>query len=92
MEKVLSIVQAKSHFSDCVRSAEHGSPVVITRHGKPVVAVVPAEDLERLNALRAGGPQSGLAGLAGGWEGSEELVEILAASRRGGSRDVPDLD
>ena len=40
MEKVLSIVEAKSQFSDCVRTAEGGSPVVITRHGKPVVAVV----------------------------------------------------
>jgi hypothetical protein len=43
---------------------------------------VPAEDLDRLNALRAGGPEAGLAGLAGGWEGSEELADLLVASRR----------
>ncbi len=92
MEKVLSIVEAKTQFSDCVRTAEGGSPVVITRHGKPVVAVVSAEDLTRLRALRAAGPEAGLAGLAGGWEGSGELAEILTASSRNDSRDVPELD
>ncbi len=92
MERVLSIVEAKSHFSDCVRAAETGNPVVITRHGKPVVAVVPAADLRRLNALRAAGPEAGLAGLVGGWAGSDEMADILSASRRSGPRDLADLD
>ena len=82
MERVATIVEAKNHFSDCVRSAESGNPVVITRHGRPVAAVVAADDLRRIEALRAAGPDAGLAGLAGGWEGSEELAEALAASHR----------
>jgi len=50
------------------RKAEAGDPVVITRHGKPVVALVPAAELEQLERLRAAGPEGGLASLAGGWE------------------------
>jgi prevent-host-death family protein len=80
--KRVSVAEVKSHFSDWVRAAEAGDAVVITRHGKPVVALVPAAELELLARLRAAGPEQGLAGLAGGWEGSEELVERLAEIRR----------
>jgi hypothetical protein len=36
--------------------------------------------------LRTAGPQAGLAGLAGGWPGSEDLVSELDALRRGPPR------
>lgn len=62
---------------------------MITRHGKPVAALVSAERLGQLERLSAAGPEAGLAGLAGGWEGSEELVEALAASRRSRRRPMP---
>ena len=77
-----SLADAKAHFAECVRLAEEGKPVVLTRHGRAVVALVPAEDLETLQALRAAGPQSGLASVVGGWEGSEELVARLEERRR----------
>lgn len=92
MARSVSIVEAKAHFSDYVRKAEAGQPVLILRHGKPVAAVVGAEDLAALDRLRAAGPQSGLAGLAGGWVGSDELVEILSQSRRSSVRSTPRLD
>lgn len=91
MSKTVSLVEAKAHFSEWVRAAEVGDPVVITRHGKPVAALVSAEDLGKLRALRSAGPEAGLASLAGGWKGSEELAEILARSRRSGPRRAPDL-
>jgi prevent-host-death family protein len=69
-----------------VRIAEAGEPVVVTRHGKPVVALVPAADLAQLDRLRAAGPEQGLLGLAGGWDGSEELVELVAARPRSAAR------
>ncbi len=71
MSRKLSVAEAKAHFSDCVRKVEAGSAVVITRHGKPVVALVPAAELEELERLRAAGPAGGLASIAGGWKGSE---------------------
>jgi antitoxin (DNA-binding transcriptional repressor) of toxin-antitoxin stability system len=60
---------------------EAGGTVLITRHGKPVAALVRAEELETLERLRAAGPEAGLASLAGGWEDSEEIVETIGSAR-----------
>ena len=92
MEKSISVAKAKATFSDCIRQVEVGSPVLITRHGKPVAALVRAEDLEHLERLRKAGPESGLAGIAGGWENSEELAIILDGSPRHGQRDTADYE
>ncbi|MDP2957629.1 MAG: type II toxin-antitoxin system Phd/YefM family antitoxin [Longimicrobiales bacterium] len=90
--KSLSIAEVKATLSEQIRSVEHGDPVVITRHGKAVAALVPAEDLEALQRLRARGPEGGLASIAGGWDDSEELVSILEQSERVGRRATPSLD
>lgn len=92
MAKPISIVEAKAHFSDYVRKAEAGQSVLITRHGKPVAAVVGAEDLAALRRLRAAGPEAGLASVAGGWEGSNDLAEILSRIRRSPTRSTPGVD
>jgi prevent-host-death family protein len=91
MPRNTSLADMKAHFSEWVRAAEAGDAVVITRHGKAVVALVPAADVEQLARLRAAGPEQGLAGLAGGWEGSEDLVEQLAKMRRTPPRRSPRL-
>lgn len=90
--KRMSVAEAKAHFSACVELAESGRPVVITRHRKPVVAVVSLGDFSHLCGIRAAGPEEGLAGLAGGWKHSDELVRIVRRLRRSPSRSVPDLD
>jgi prevent-host-death family protein len=82
----ISVAEMKAHFADWVRMAEAGDSVVITRHGKPVVALIPAAEMEQLARLKAAGPEKGLASLAGGWEGSEELVERIFEVRRSGPR------
>jgi prevent-host-death family protein len=87
----VSATRAKAEFAQCVRKAEAGDPVVITRHGKAIVALVRADRLQELERLRAAGPAGGLAGLAGGWRGSEELVRLLAGSRRSKARRGPPL-
>jgi prevent-host-death family protein len=92
MPKTVSIAEAKARFSAVLRSAEGGRPVVITRHGKAVAAVVAADDLEQIERLRAAGPEGGLASLAGGWNDSEELIELIHARGRHGSREIVDLD
>ncbi|MDT8341260.1 MAG: type II toxin-antitoxin system prevent-host-death family antitoxin [Longimicrobiales bacterium] len=85
----LPVAKAKATFSEQIRAVEHGRSVVITRRGKPVVAMVPIEDLESLARLRARGPGGGLASLVGGWDGSGEVVEGLAANPRQGERELP---
>ncbi len=82
MSRNVSIAEAKAHLSVCVREAEQGEPIMITRHGKPVAALVPAADLDQLERLRMAGPQSGLASLAGGWDGADELADRIEESER----------
>jgi len=82
MKSTVSAAEAKTHFAECLRTVEQGREVVITRHGKAVATLVPAAEAAQFERLRAAGPQAGLAGLAGGWEDSEELVQQLARLRR----------
>lgn len=88
----VSVVEAKARFSEVVREAEAGAIVMIRRHGRNVAAVVPANDAERMSRLRAAGPEKGLAAVAGGWKGSEELVSQLGAIRRTPPRRRPRLE
>ncbi len=74
MSRNLSVVEAKAHFSGCIREVEQGGSVLITRHGKAVAALIPADTLEHIERLKKAGPHGGLASLAGGWKGSEDLV------------------
>jgi prevent-host-death family protein len=85
----VTAAEAKAEFAACLRRAEAGDSIVITRHGKPVVAMVRADRLEQLERLRSAGPDAGLAGLVGGWSGSEELARLLEESRRSKPRRVP---
>ena len=92
MEKNISVAEAKATFSECIRKVEAGSAVLITRHGKPVAALVSPSDLEHLRRLRKAGPESGLASIAGGWKNSEELASILDDSPRQGQRNIQELE
>jgi prevent-host-death family protein len=92
MSRNLSIVEAKTHLSDCIREVEQGGSVLITRHGKAVAALIPADSLENVERLKKAGPQGGLASLAGGWKGSEDLVRLLERSKRSKPRKHPALD
>jgi prevent-host-death family protein len=45
----IPVTQARAEFADLVnRVAYGGERVVVTRHGKPIAALVPAADLDRL--------------------------------------------
>ena len=90
--KALSVAEAKANLSDAIRDVEAGGTVVITRHGKPVAALVRAEDLSTIERLRAAGASKGLVSIAGGWEGSNELVEAVESTPRRGSRKTAPLE
>ena len=91
MTKQIGVADAKRTFSTWVRQAEHGDAIVITRRGRPVAALISAEDLAQLQRLRAAGPDAGLAGLAGGWKGSDDLARRTLEHRRGEVRSLPEL-
>ena len=92
MNKQISLAEAKATLSECIRKVESGKTLLITRHGKPVAALVRAKDLENFERLKKAGPEGGLASLAGGWTDSEELVRILDESSRVGQRNVEMVD
>jgi prevent-host-death family protein len=88
----VTAASAKARFAECVRTAEQGRTVVITKHGRRVVALVPADDIDELRRLRAAGPAAGLAGVAGGWRGSDTLQAHLRRFKRTRSRRLPRVD
>jgi prevent-host-death family protein len=92
MNKQISLAEAKATLSECIRKVESGKTLLITRHGKPVAALVRAKDLENFERLKKAGPEGGLASLAGGWKESEEFVRILDESSRVGQRNVEWVD
>ena len=85
-KRALSVAEAKATLSDAIREVEGGSTLLITRHGRPVAALVRAEDADVLERLRASGPEGGLASVAGGWRGSEDLVTAIATAARSPTR------
>ena len=92
MNKSIPLAEAKATLSECIREVEGGKSVLITRHGKPVAALVCPKDLDNLERLKKAGPEGGLASLAGGWEGSDELARLLDESARVGQRALTPLE
>jgi prevent-host-death family protein len=90
--KELTAAEAKARFADCLRTAEAGEPVLVTRHGKPVAAIVGAEDLRQLERLRAASPDEGLAGLAGKWKDGDAFADFIQSSFRAWREDPPRSD
>src|SRR5437867_2998579 len=85
MARTVTAAQAKSELAECIRKAESGEAVIITRHGKPVAVLVAAERMAYIAGGR-GRRGGGLAALARGWKGSEDFVRTLAKRRRSGAR------
>ncbi|WP_410534998.1 type II toxin-antitoxin system Phd/YefM family antitoxin [Streptomyces sp. KL2] len=52
----IPVTQARAELADLINRVVYGGErVVVTRHGKPLVALVAAADLERLEEQDAGG-------------------------------------
>lgn len=94
MSKAMTVAEAKAHFSECVKAAEDGETVLITRYGRPAAAVVSAKYLADLQAAGRKGPaQQGLAALVGRFPDGEELAAEVERTvrRRGAPRKSPKL-
>jgi len=81
MTRRLSAARAKSQLAYCLRKAESGESVIITRHGKAVAALV-AVDRVAVGTRGQARSGAGLASLAGGWKGSDRFVKALGRIRR----------
>jgi prevent-host-death family protein len=75
------VTQARAEFADLVNRVVYGGErVVVTRHGKPLVALVPAADLERLEQAESEQPATVV---RLGTDGGLSRVEPPAARRLG---------
>ena len=75
--------EAKTHLAQLLSEVEHGETIVITRHGKPIAHLVPAEAqkratrraaVERFEAWRAT------------WKGIDMSLEEILDARHEGHR------
>ncbi len=88
----LSTAEAKRRFSELLDRVGEGERFLVSRRGRPAVALVPPEPelFERRE------PPRGLATLAGAlaeWDELDDDVAAIYAARRGSTdRPVPDLD
>jgi prevent-host-death family protein len=63
----LPVSVARGSFADLVNEVfAFGERIVLERHGKPVAALVPITDLERLEALDSACPTRQLGGVGSG--------------------------
>lgn len=62
----ISIAEARNRFTQLIRAAEEGEPVVITRNGKPVAQIAPLPAAAR-GKVRLGGMR-GRIRLQPGWD------------------------
>jgi prevent-host-death family protein len=68
---IVPVTEVKSRLDDFLQAVEAGETVVLTREGSPVATLAPGRS-----------PKKGLASLAGGWEGSDELADLVEETRR----------
>ncbi|GKQ35414.1 type II toxin-antitoxin system Phd/YefM family antitoxin [Streptomyces sp. A012304] len=72
----IPVTQARAELADLINRVVYGGErVVVTRHGKPLVALVSAADLERLDALDA--------------PAEEPVIRSVAAVREAGGATTP---
>ena len=71
----IPVIDFKRHLSDYVGKSQHGNVrVIVTKHRRPVAAVVSMNDLHILEAQDA---TSGLASIAGKWSHYDEVESSL---------------
>jgi prevent-host-death family protein len=88
--KVVSVAEVKSHFSEYVSKVAYASEkFIITKRGKPLVALVSIEDLKNIMANEEA---KGLYEIIGKWKNFEEIEDdinkIYSSRKKDKGRDV----
>ena len=75
--------EAKTHLAQLLSEVEHGETIAITRHGKPIAHLVPAEAQERATRRTA---VERFEAWRATWKGIDMSLEEILAARHEGHR------
>ena len=89
-ERVVSVADAKSHFSEYISKVAYaGEKYLITKRGKPLVALVPIQDLINIKSSKE---EKGLSEIIGKWKNFEEIEDninkVYSSRKEDKGRDV----
>jgi len=85
----VNLAKAKSSFSEYAnRAAYSDEHIIITKRGKPFVALISVKDLKFLEIIKAGPPEDGLLGVVGM---EPELEEVAEKTMEGYQRRADDI-
>lgn len=92
MAEILGVAEAKRRFSELIDRVRRGERFLVSRRGKPAVALVPPEQMPDESEPSP----AGLAAIAGGLADWDELDDVVAgiylSRRRARDRAAPELD
>lgn len=93
MTEYLGVAEAKRRFAELIDRVGAGERIVVTRHGRPAVAIVPPEAVDP--SLPSGRP-TGFAALAGTLADEDDFADVMAevvrSRRTAHDRPAPELD
>jgi prevent-host-death family protein len=86
----LGVAEAKARFSELIERVSRGERIIVSRHGRPVVALVRPDQVERISVRPLG--LLAVAGALADWDDLPEAVEeIYRQRRRSRDRKVAEL-
>jgi len=87
----LGVAEAKARFSELIDRVASGERIIVSRHGRPVVALVRPGELTHRTVRPTG--LAAVAGALADWGDLPAVVtDIYAARRRARDRTPPELD
>lgn len=91
--KTIAVAEAKRRFSELIERVQAGERFVVSRRGKPVVALVSPELAATGDDRAAPVGVAPFVGALADWEDLEDVVaEIYRARRKARSRPAPSFD
>lgn len=92
MSETLGVAEAKRRFSELIDRVGAGERIVVARHGRPVMALIPPD---AAGGALATGPPTGFATLAGALGDvagfAQTMDEVVASRGEALDRPAPDL-
>jgi len=93
MGQPLGVAEAKRRFSELLDRVAAGERIVVARHGRPAVVLVPPAEEQASGARPAPAGFASLAGALADWNGLDEATgDMNDVRRKARDRIVPPLD